>query len=407
MGLFSKFFNQRSKSRAGKGWQNAIDFRGAWHLGSKLSQDDENRFYSVFTCVSKISQDISKLSLLTKVFDNNVWLNKRVKDFDFLSKPNHYQTTHQFFERWMLSKLLYGNTYVLKQRDVYGQVKHLYVLQPENVQVLVSQNGDVFYRISYDKLNGINEASIVLPASEIIHDRFNCLHHPLIGLSPIVACSVAIDNGLAIQKNSSVFFNNQARPAGILTAPEFISEEAAKEIKKRWMAAYSGDNYGHTAVLGNGLTYQPITITATDSQLIEQLQMSASIVCSVFKVPPFLIGLSTLPQGMKIEDINEIYYSGCLQSLIEAIENHLTYEIVNNENVIVEFDLDSLIRMNSTALMSMLKTGVSSALLTPNEGRQRLGLAPVHGGDTPYLQQQNYSLTALAKRDANKKPFSK
>ena len=39
-------------------------------------------------------------------------------------------------------------------------------------------------------------------------------------------------------------------------------------------------------------------------------------------------------------------------------------------------------------------------MIAPNEGRRQLDLPPVPGGDTPYLQVQNYSLEALAKRDA-------
>jgi phage portal protein BeeE len=35
-----------------------------------------------------------------------------------------------------------------------------------------------------------------------------------------------------------------------------------------------------------------------------------------------------------------------------------------------------------------------------------MNLKPVEGGDTPYLQQQNYSLAALNKRDQGEDPFS-
>jgi phage portal protein BeeE len=44
--------------------------------------------------------------------------------------------------------------------------------------------------------------------------------------------------------------------------------------------------------------------------------------------------------------------------------------------------------------------------MSPNEGRARLDLQPVIGGESPYLQQQNYSLEALAKRDAQTDPFA-
>jgi phage portal protein BeeE len=39
-----------------------------------------------------------------------------------------------------------------------------------------------------------------------------------------------------------------------------------------------------------------------------------------------------------------------------------------------------------------------------NEGRAKISLGPVTGGGN-YLQQQNYSLEALAKRDAQEDPF--
>jgi hypothetical protein len=44
--------------------------------------------------------------------------------------------------------------------------------------------------------------------------------------------------------------------------------------------------------------------------------------------------------------------------------------------------------------------------MSPNEGRAKFDLKPVAGGDNPYLQQQNYSLEALAKRDAQADPFA-
>ncbi|PIT51879.1 phage portal protein [Snodgrassella alvi] len=407
MSWLKRLFRKKSSPKAGGGWQSICESaRGTWQFGMRMDPEDVNSFFAVFACISKISQDISKLPLLTKIISDGVWQTQELKGYDFILKPNHYQTLQQFFERWVQSKLFKGNTYVYKERDIYGKVKNLHVLHPDRVQPLVADNGEVYYQIANDRLSMIGDSSIILPASEVIHDRWNCFYHPLVGLSPVVACKVSVDNGLAIQANSRTFFKNQSRPSGILTTPGSISEETAKLIRERWNSAYGGQNQGGTAVLGDDMKYQTVTMSAADSQLIEQLRLSAEIVCSAFKMPPFLIGLASLPNNMKVEDLNEIYYSGCLQTLIEAIENLLTQEVVTDKKVSIEFDLDSLIRMNSTTLMGMLKEGVSSALMTPNEARQRIGLCPVEGGDTPYLQQQNFSLSALAKRDAKEDPFA-
>jgi phage portal protein BeeE len=50
---------------------------------------------------------------------------------------------------------------------------------------------------------------------------------------------------------------------------------------------------------------------------------------------------------------------------------------------------------------------IRSAVLKPDEGRLQENRPPVDGGDTVYMQQQNYSLAALAKRDASDDPFGK
>jgi len=65
----------------------------------------------------------------------------------------------------------------------------------------------------------------------------------------------------------------------------------------------------------------------------------------------------------------------------------------------IELDLSGLFRMDTKTQLETIKIGIDAAVLTPNEGRKRLNLAPLEGGDTVYMQQQNYSLAALAERD--------
>ena len=49
---------------------------------------------------------------------------------------------------------------------------------------------------------------------------------------------------------------------------------------------------------------------------------------------------------------------------------------------------------------------IGAGALSPNEARKKyFGLGSVKGGDTPYMQQQNYSLAALDERDKHA-PFA-
>jgi phage portal protein BeeE len=68
-------------------------------------------------------------------------------------------------------------------------------------------------------------------------------------------------------------------------------------------------------------------------------------------------------------------------------------------------DLDNLMRLDIAALYESNDKGVNGGWLAPNEARFRANYRPVIGGASPMIQQQNYSLAALAKRDAKEDPF--
>ena len=150
-------------------------------------------------------------------------------------------------------------------------------------------------------------------------------------------------------------------------------------------------------------------MTATDSQLIEQLKWTDQTICSVFHVPGWLVGVGPMPSYNNVQALWQMYYAQCLQTLVESIELcqdeglGLTTGDIAAAQFGTEFDLDDLLRMDSATMMTVLESGRN--YLKPNEGRRKLGLPPVEGGDAVLRQQQDFSLEALAKRDAQADPF--
>jgi len=383
-----------------RGWHRILEsFSGAWQRNVEVSYDSVLSNHADFACRTLIASDIAKLRVkLVQRDSDGIWSEVSNPAYSpVLRKPNRYQNRIQFFEGWVLSKLQRGNTYVLKQRDGRGVVTALYVLDPTLVTPLVTESGDVYYELRADHLAGLKER-VVVPAREIIHDRFNCMFHPLVGVSPIFAGGLAAMHGLAIMNDSTVFFQNGAQPGGVLTAPGAIGEDTAKRLKEYWDSNFSGRNAGKVAVLGDGLKYEAMKSKATDAQLIEQLKWSAEVVCSTYHVPPYKIGVGQMPTFNNIQSLNIEYYSQCLQGLIEAIELCLDEGLAMAEGIGTEFDLDGLLRMDSVTQMDVLEK--SKGKMTVNEQRKRLDLKPVAGGDTVYLQEQDHSLEWLSRRDA-------
>jgi len=360
-----------------------------------------------------IAGDIGKLRLmLVEQDEHGIWTEvERTAFSPVLRKPNRFQTRQKFIEQWVLSKLARGNAYVLKQRDQRGVVVALYVLDPNRAVPLVAPDGAVYYQLMGDDLAQIPGGLPAVPASEIIHDVMWTLFHPLCGVPPLYASGLAASQGIKIQNHSALFFENMARPSGILTAPGQISDEVARRLKEHWETNYTGNSAGIVAVLGDALKYESMTQNAVDSELVEQLKFTATMVCSTFHVPPHMVGAGPVPTNNNVEALEVQYYSKALQGLIESIEALLDEglgltEKKDGRRLGTYFDLDDLLKMDKATLLTTLKTGVDGSIMSPNEARSRVNLAPVVGGDSPMSQQQNFSLAALHERDRDQ-PFAK
>jgi HK97 family phage portal protein len=398
------------------GWWTIVGepFLGAWQRNLSINTETTLSYSALFACVSLISSDIGKLTFrLVEEIEDGVWIKTESPAFSpVLRQPNRYQTTNKYIEQYIVSKLIHGNTYVLKKRDNRNVVIALHVLDPTRVTPLVAQDESVYYELKRDDISGLPSERVIVPASEIIHDRMNCFFHPLIGISPIYACNLAATQGLSIQSNSNKMFSNGAVPGGVLTAPGDISDETALRIKQYWETEFTGDNVGKVALLGNDLQYKPMAFNAVDMQLIDQLKMTGEQVCTAFKVPAYMVGIGPPPPYANIEPLIQQYYSGCIQTLTTSCEiahdkGLGILDKIDGRQFGTEFDVNDLIWMDSATKTKAAADGIGSGGMSPNEARKRyFGLGKVTGGDTPYLQQQMFALSALAQRDAND-PFAK
>jgi HK97 family phage portal protein len=389
------------------GWWPIVreSFSGAFQENQEESVDTVVGNSVVFACVTLIASDVAKMRLkLVEQDDDGIWSEVESSTFSpVLRKPNRYQNRIQFFYWWMASKLLHGNTYILKQRDGANIVRGLYILDPSRCRPLVAPDGGVYYELKTDALSGLTTDGVIYaPASEVIHDVGHPLFHPLVGVSPIYACGVAAVQGLRIQSNSSQFFANGSKPGGVLTAPGTITQETAARVKAYWDTNFTGDNMGKVAVLGDGLKYEAMAVTSRDAQLIEQLHWTGADICTAFRVPGYKVGIGPAPSFNNVEALDQQYYSQRLQFDIECIELvmdeglGLAPDRVAGKRLGTEFELDDLMRMDTASLVKSEKD--ASGIKTIDESRKRLNLKPIKGGGTVYLQHQDYPIEVIYAR---------
>jgi HK97 family phage portal protein len=387
-------------------------FPGAWQANLELQGATGLTSYApVYACVSQISGDIAKLgiSLLQIVEGQEEIVEKAPKTSPYwqvIRKPNRYQNRIQFIKHWLLCKLLHGNAYVLKSTfDQRGICTELQLLDPRSVRPRITDDGAIYYSVPQALLAQLPNGATAIPQRMIIHDRGPTFWDPLVGVSPMVAAALSGTLGLKIQQQSAAFFGNMSRPSGLITGPNRIPTEEAQRLKEGWQENYSGMRLGQTAVLGDGLNYQAMTMAAEASQLAEQLGISAVEVATAFGMPAYMVNQGPMPTNNNVEALQIQYYARALQTNIEDIELLLTEGLGVPDGYSYQFDLDGLQRMDSSSQMEVLAKGVGGAILKPDEARAKLNRKKVAGGDTVYLQQQNFSLSALDKRDSGTDPF--
>jgi HK97 family phage portal protein len=383
------------------GWWPVIrePFTGAWQQNMEEKHGTLLCYPTLYACLDSISSDVGKLPFtLQRMQSNGIWSYDENPAYSpVLRKPNHYQTGQQFREAWILSKLIHGNAYILKGRDDRRVVTRLYVLDPCRVMPMVSDSGDVFYQVNYPTSDNLLPSdypaeNLVIPASEIIHDRLNTFHHQLIGVPPLCAAHWPAVKNLKILKNSTQFFANGANPGGILTAPAGMTETDADAVKQYWNTNFQGENTGKVAVIGADMKFTAFAFKSADSQMVEQMRYSDEQICQPFGIPPFIVGIGSIPAGMKVDDMMGLYYQRALQKHIEAMENLLDEGLGISRPLGVELDLEPLLRMDPQRRAEVWGKLTNDGISAPNEARLLFNLPPLEGGDTVYMQQQDFPL---------------
>lgn len=397
-------------------WPVLESFAGAWQRNIVCeTPKNMTAFSAVYACIDLIARDIAKLRpMLKQQMADGTWqlVDKSSPFWVPLRKPNFYQTYIQFLSYWITSKLLWGNTYVLKEReDLRGMIRRLYVLDPRLVIIKVTEDGGVYYELKTDNLSRGQEGQITVPASEMIHDRAITLWHPLVGVSPLYAAGASATQGIRIQNNSARFFENMSRPSGMLTAPDNIDDDTAKRLKLEFEKNFSGSNIGRMMVSGSGLEYKPFTMPPEDAQMIQQLEWTIADVCRPFHMPVYKLSAGEAPKFTNYSALNQDYYTQTLQTLIEEIEVLLSEGLELNKNdpntvYAVKLDIANLLRMDPMGRAEVNAKLVAASIKSPNEARLDENLTPVKGGDTPYIQQQNWPISMLADRPAPIDPGS-
>jgi len=311
-----------------------------------------------------------------------------------LRKPNTYQTRSDFILNLIWSLYEWGNGYAVIERAGAKPVG-LHLVQGNRAQPYIEADTHaVFYAVAANPLMP-DMATYLVPQRDVLHVRLHCPNHPLIGVSPIEAAALAMSANVAITQHQAAFFQRMARPSGILSTDEKLTREQIKMLRDAWNAQASGLNAGGVPILGSGLKWQGMSISSQDSEIAAAFNMTIEDVARAFRVPLPLIGSPTGATYNNVEQLIALWMSTGLGFVLQHVESAFDMALEIERPQEIEFDTDSLQRIDLKGRVEALTKGISGGLFSPDEARNREGLPRVAFGSEPRLQAQVVPLSQV------------
>lgn len=287
-----------------------------------------------------------------------------------VSQPDVDETGAQFLKRTALSLATSGNAYWRLTRDGRGAVANVRVLNPLSMRPAVENGRKVYHYAGDDYL-----ASQTFSASQIQHLRLLEIPGRIDGLGPIQACRASLAGALDQQSYASEFFTKSGVPSGTLSTDQELTAEEADAYRTAWHASQA---VRQTAVLGKGLSYDPILLSPKDTLFIETQRFSVQDVARMFGVPVSQLAVGVDGTSMtytNIEQANLDFIRFGLMPYLMEIEQALTALVPRGQTV--KFRVDGLLRSDAKTRSEINSTYHGLGVLTTNEIRQSEGLKPL------------------------------
>ena len=360
---------------------------------------------TVEACVSTLSQTVSMCPIyqLQDMPDGQEQRQYGSNAERVMLNPNRHTTRSLFMNNLIRSVYFNGNGYAFAARNGTGAVGELYLIDPKNVNpVQDPETGDIFYWVAPKPSGQFNpDTDSVYPERDILHVRVNVdPKDPLKGVSPLTAAANSIAASNAITGQQASFFNNMARPSGILTTPEKLNREQMLQLRDAVAKQTQGSNSGKVPILGNGLKWESMSLSSQDAQMVEAFSMTVGSISRVFRVPlPMINDLQGSTFNNAEQLVNWFLASG-LGFLLEHIELELNKLFRLPFNQRMNFNTKVLLRSDWKSQIETLGEGVLKGIYSPNEARALIGMGAVKDGEEPRVQQQVVPLSAWDKEPA-------
>jgi HK97 family phage portal protein len=334
---------------------------------------------AVYRAVDLISGAVAKVPLNVYRQANGGWVDAPEHPASWLlrDQANENTTAYELKRTLTINLLLAGNGYAVIDRDGDFRPTGLLQVAPEYLYP-VKVNGRLFYVLDMPDMDMVR-----MNPADVVHVR-GPGWSGLEGWSVIQLARNSLGLGLAQAEYSSRFYAGSARQSVVLEHPGRLGDGVAKRLREQWEKMVSGLSNSHrTAVLEEGMTAKPLTISARDSQLIEARGFSVREVANWFGLPPHKLGDPTRTSHSSLEQENQAFLDDSLDGRMAPWEHEtraklLTEQQRRTRSHTIEFHRQSLVKADLAQRNSSYQIALGGAgYLTINEVRRAENRPPL------------------------------
>ena len=392
---FLSSFRARDKPR------DAVSAAPTFYFGSSTSGKSVNprnavQVSTVYACVRVIAETIASLPVgVYEATENGSQKSVSHPLYRLLhDEPNPEMSSFVWRETMLSHLLLWGNSYSQIIRSGKTNILGLYPLLPDRMEVDRDSSGRLTY--TYTTTEG---GAVQLNPEDVLHIP-GLGFDGIMGYSPIALEKNAIGLGIAAEEYGSKFFQNGARPSGILTHPNTVRDP--KRLRESWNATYGGSSNGaKVAILEENMSFTPISLPNNEAQFLETRKFQVEEICRIFRVPPHLIGDLSRSTFANIEHQSIDFAMHTIRPWLVRIEQAMNRALFSeNEKgrFYVQFNIDGLMRGDYKSRMEGYAIARQNGWMSANDIRALENMNPIpeeEGGNT-YLCNGNLIPVGLA-----------
>lgn len=364
--------------------------------GVNITPDGAMRCAAVLSCVRVLAETVAGLPFIvyrrtesSRERDPNLAVFKLLQ-----TRPNRYQTAFEFREMLMAHCLLRGNGYAQKVYDRRGDVVELVPLNPTKVTPKMTSDGAVVYEFKSQTYQ-----TITFSSDDIFHLK-GMATDGITGVSPITYARETVGLSIAAEEFGARVFSNDAKPGGILEHPGKLSDEAHQRLKDSWQKAHAGVQNAHkVAILEEGMRWQRIGISSSDSQFIESRKFQIEEIARIFRVPPHMIGHLERATFSNIEHQSLDFVQHTILPWLRRWEQAITARLFSDSEQTThycEFLVEGLLRGDIQSRYSAYAVGRQWGWLSADDVRRLENMEPLpDAAGEKYLVPLNMSDASL------------